>query len=155
HLNCATSESELERPDRVLAPPIVKLLHRSHPDPLFLQFAAQNLVDSLAHCSALTPRSFNALSFPLQTPFTPSPNEPFNQEQQENQYRDEGADRQTRESHCEWHQKDRFDIKDQEDDRVQIVLRAELNLCFTKRFDAAFINRVFLRAWFRRLKNSP
>ena len=31
----------------------------------------------------------------------------------------------------------------------------ELDLRFTKRFDAAFVNSVFLWAWFRRLKNSP
>src|SRR5882762_9604580 len=55
HLDRATSESELERPDRVLASPVVKLLHRSHPDPLLLQFAAQVFVHSFAHCSALTP----------------------------------------------------------------------------------------------------
>jgi hypothetical protein len=89
---------------------------------LLLQFAAQDFVDSFAHCSALTPWLFNASSFPLQTPFTPSPNEPFNQEQQENQYRDKRTDRQTSESHCEWDQKNRFHIKYEKYDRVQIVL---------------------------------
>ena len=43
HLNRAASESELERPNRVLASPVVKLLHRSYPNPLLLQFAAQAL----------------------------------------------------------------------------------------------------------------
>src|SRR5207248_9567154 len=55
HLYRATSESELERPNRVFAPPVVKLLHRSHPDPLLLQFATQAFVDSFAHFSTLTP----------------------------------------------------------------------------------------------------
>jgi hypothetical protein len=91
--------------------------------------------------------------FPLQTPFTPSPNEPFNQEQQENQYRDKRTDGQTSESHCKRDQKDRFHIKYEEYDCVQIVLRPELDLCLTKRFDTAFVNRVFLRAWLGRLKN--
>jgi hypothetical protein len=92
---------------------------------------------------------------PLQTPFAPSPNEAFDQEQEENQYRDERTDRQTSKGYGEWHQKDRFHIKYEEYDRVQIVLGTELDLRFTKRFDAALVDRVLLRAWFRRLKNSP
>jgi hypothetical protein len=91
----------------------------------------------------------------LQTTFAPGPNEAFDQEQQENQYRDERTHRQTSEGYSEWHKKDRFHIKYEEYDRVQIVLRSELNLCFTKRFDAAFVSRVLFRTWFRRLKNSP
>src|SRR4029453_14350278 len=51
HLNRATSESELKWPDRILASPVVQLLHRSYPNPLLLQFAAQDFVDSFAHCS--------------------------------------------------------------------------------------------------------
>src|SRR5436190_22269294 len=49
HLDRTTGEPELERPNRVLASPVVKLLHRSHPDSLSLQFLAEPLVD-FAHC---------------------------------------------------------------------------------------------------------
>src|SRR6266545_3004488 len=52
HLYGATSKPELERPDRILASPVVKLLDRTYPDPLLLQFPAQVFVDSFAHCSA-------------------------------------------------------------------------------------------------------
>src|SRR5947199_944773 len=45
HLDSATSKPELERPDRILASPVVKLLHRTYPDPLLLQFPAQAFVD--------------------------------------------------------------------------------------------------------------
>src|SRR5206468_601273 len=65
HLNRATSESELERPDRVFASPVVKLLHRSYPDPLLLQFATQAFVDSFAHRSTLTPRCFKRFIVPI------------------------------------------------------------------------------------------
>jgi hypothetical protein len=91
----------------------------------------------------------------LQTPFTPSPNEPFNQEQQENQYRDERTNRQTSERDCEWHQKNRLHVEYEKYDRVQVVLRTELDLRFTNRFDTAFVDCVFLRARFGRLKNPP
>src|SRR5207245_8091500 len=71
HLNRATSESELERPDRVFASPVVKLLHGGHPDPLLLQFATQAFVDSFAHCSTLTPRCFKRSIVPIaNTPYS-------------------------------------------------------------------------------------
>src|SRR5262249_59774816 len=50
---------------------------------------------------------------------------------------------------------DRFHIKYEKYDRVQIVLGAELDLRLTKRFNATFVNRILLRTWFWRLKNSP
>src|SRR5215831_15230867 len=40
HFNGAASQAKLQWPDGVLAPPVIKLLHRSHPDSLPLQFAA-------------------------------------------------------------------------------------------------------------------
>jgi hypothetical protein len=55
HFNGATRETELQRPERVLASPIVKFLHRGHPDPLALQLAAKPFVDLLAHSSFITP----------------------------------------------------------------------------------------------------
>ena len=45
HLDRATGEPELERPDRILPAPIIKLLHRGHPDALLLQLALQPFVD--------------------------------------------------------------------------------------------------------------
>ncbi len=45
HLDRAAGEPKLQRPNRVLASPVVKLLHRSHPDSLSLQFLAQPFVD--------------------------------------------------------------------------------------------------------------
>src|SRR5260370_20262248 len=45
HFDRATGQTELERPDRILAAPVVKLLHRGDPHPLSLQLASQRLVD--------------------------------------------------------------------------------------------------------------
>src|SRR5438477_11242762 len=81
--------------------PSCKAPARRSPRPLVAAVCYASLrrfLRSLLHSNALM--LSNALSFPLQTPLTPSPNEPFNQEQQKNQYRDECADRQTNESHC-------------------------------------------------------
>src|SRR6266480_2617272 len=45
HFDRATSESKLKRPDRILTSPIIKLLHRGHPNALALQLAPQLFVD--------------------------------------------------------------------------------------------------------------
>src|SRR5581483_1721463 len=49
HFDRATRQTKLQRPDRIFAAPIVKLLHRRDPNALSLQFAAQSLVDFVAH----------------------------------------------------------------------------------------------------------
>src|SRR5216117_2592031 len=49
HLDRATRQSELKRPNRVLSSPIIKLLHRSHPYTVLLQFASQSFVNWLRH----------------------------------------------------------------------------------------------------------
>src|SRR5438067_249922 len=49
HLDRATGEPELERPDRILPAPVVKFLRRSHPDAALLQLAPQSFVDLVAH----------------------------------------------------------------------------------------------------------
>src|SRR5205085_11684645 len=45
HLDRATGESELERPDRVAPAPVIKFLRRGHPDAAFLQLASKSFVD--------------------------------------------------------------------------------------------------------------
>ncbi len=49
HLDRATGQTELQRPDRVAPAPVVKLLGRGDPNPLLLQFAAKTFVDLAAH----------------------------------------------------------------------------------------------------------
>src|SRR2546423_9013868 len=49
HLDGATGEAELERPDRILPAPVIELLRRRHPDAALLQLAPQSFVDLVAH----------------------------------------------------------------------------------------------------------
>src|SRR6202022_1789955 len=86
------------------------------------------------------------------TAFAPSPNETFNQQKQEDENRDESANRQTGERDRERHQKNCFHVENQQNDRVEVILGSELNLCFADRFDAAFVDRILLRAWLWWLK---
>src|SRR5438105_10701147 len=88
----------------------------------------------------------------IYTTFAPSPNESLNQQEQKDEKRDERANRQTGERDRERNQKNRFHVEDQKNDRVEIILRPELDLRFTDRFDAAFVDRVLLYARLRRLK---
>jgi len=63
-----------------------------------------------------------ALARPLQTTLAPCPGETFNQKKQENQNGDERAHGQPGKCDREWHKKHRFDVEDQKDDCVKIIL---------------------------------
>src|SRR5204862_4672856 len=60
----------------------------------------------------------------------------------------------TGEGHGEWNEKSRFDVEDQKNDRVKIILRPELDPRFAERFHTAFVDRHLGRAWLWRLKKS-
>src|SRR5207249_8266144 len=81
-------------------------------------------------------------------------NETFNQQKQEHEDRDKRANRQTGERDRKRYQENRFHVEDQKNDGVEIILRSELNLRFTDRFDPAFVDRILLHARLRRLKKS-
>src|SRR5262249_48226784 len=96
-----------------------------------------------------------ALALPLQTTLAPGPDEAFDQEQEKNQNRDKCSDWQAGEADGKRHQKHRFNVEDQKDDGIQIILHMELDMRLADRFDSAFIRRSLVRAGFWWLEKSP
>src|SRR5881394_341566 len=107
-------------------------------------------------CNSIrNPSSISLISpGPIYTTFAPRPNKTFNQQKQKHENRDKRADRQTGEGDRKRHQKDRLHVENQKNDRVEIILRPELNLRLADRFDPAFVDRIFLDTRFWRLKES-
>ena len=96
-----------------------------------------------------------ALTLPLQTSFAPCPDKSFDEKQKEDKDCDKRSDRQTSECDRKRHKKHRFNVEDQKDYGIEIILCVELNLRVADGFDAAFVGRSLVRPGFWRLQKSP
>ena len=92
---------------------------------------------------------------PLQTPFAPCPDKPFDEEQKKNKDRDKRSDRQTGEGDRKRHEKHSLNVEDQKDYGIEIILRVELNLRVADRFNTAFVRRSLVWTGLWRLEKSP
>src|SRR5262245_42990820 len=117
--------------------------------------AARKLA-ALQQCNSFNPfnQRVSALTLPLYTSLAPRPEEPFDEEQKKRQNRDERSHRQSSECDSKRHKKHCLNIEDQKNDRIQIILRVELNLRIAKRFDSALVRGSLVRPRFWRLKKT-
>src|SRR6185369_6977170 len=74
-----------------------------------------------------TTPSLQSSLLPRQHAFLPRPNQSLNQQQQKDRHGDKCASRQSGEGDGEGQQKDRFNVEDQEDDGIEVILGLELD----------------------------
>jgi hypothetical protein len=67
------------------------------------------------------------MSVPLQVAAVPGPHQALREEEDEDQHRHQSARRQTGEGDGEGQEEQYLDVEDQEEDRVEIVVRLELD----------------------------
>src|SRR5213082_2077780 len=84
--------------------------------------------------------------FPFEVSALPGPDEAFGEEKNEYQHHDQRAGGQVAESDGEGQQEEHLDIEDQEENRVEIIVRLELDPRVAGRSDAALIDVVLDRA---------
>src|ERR1044071_4369761 len=85
---------------------------------------------------------------PIQNTLHPGPDKPFDHQQDKDEHRDRRAQGKLQESHCEREEKENLDIKHQEDDGVEVVLRFELDGRLPFGLQTAFVNGILLIARF-------
>src|SRR5688500_4773231 len=98
--------------------------------------------------SLLNPSSIGMSLSPGQNSFAPRPDQPFHQEKEEDHHGQECAETQVEECDREWKEKDDLNIKDEEDDAVEIVVGTELDPGVAFGFKAALVDGGFVGARF-------
>src|SRR5208283_162177 len=92
------------------------------------------------------------ISLPFEVPAVPGPDEPLGQHQDEHEHRDQGTRGQRGEGHREGQEEEQLDVKDQEQDRVQVVVGPELDPRVARRRQAALVHGVLGLARLGRLE---
>src|SRR4051812_15105592 len=93
------------------------------------------------------------ISFPFEVAAMPRPDETLGEQQDEGEHRHEGARGQAGKCYGKGQEEQHLDVENQEQNRVEVVMRLELNPRVARRSDAAFIDGIFDRTRPRRLKD--
>src|SRR5581483_2256993 len=104
------------------------------------------LLSSLRSPSSIRQLVRFKISLPGQNPFPPSPNEPFHQQQQKHHHGDKSPNRQAGKGDRKGQQKNGFNIKNEENNAVKIILGPELHPGIALRLQSAFVNGIFVGA---------
>src|SRR3954468_17121371 len=92
--------------------------------------------------------------FPFGVSACPGPDESFAEQEDEHKHRDQCTGGKTGEGDSEGQEEKDLHVEDQKQNRIEIIVRLELNPRITRRGDAAFIDVILDAAGFRRLKKS-
>src|ERR1035438_4514044 len=91
------------------------------------------------------------ISLPFEVPAVPGPDESLGQEEDEHEHREQRTRGQGGEGHREGQEKQKFDVEDQEQDGVQVIVGFELDPRVARRREAALVDGVLHVARLRRL----
>src|SRR6185437_6895796 len=115
-----------------------------------MPFLLSSILSSL-RSSAMKPRYLmRGRSGPRQYTFLASPDEPFYQQQQKYEHCDTGSSRKAGKGDGKGKQENGFHVEDEEDNRVQVIRRTELNPGIPFGLESTLVGGVLFRSGFAR-----